>query len=156
MAEFAYSAINAQGLELSGTISAPDVGTAREQLQARGLLPNALSERAAAGEGGVGSAFKKVKPKSLQVFSRQLAAMIYPAVVLSFASLVLTFMLLFIVPVFQTVFDSLGGQLPTPTKIVIAMSNALRDWWFVIFPMIGFGIYGLRRLKRTEQGRQKW
>jgi type IV pilus assembly protein PilC len=249
MAEFAYNAINAQGLELSGTISAPDVGTAREQLQARGLLPNALAERAAAGEGGIGSAFKKIKPKSLQVFSRQLAtmieagvsvvaalvvleeqvddkylkqvvtevrsdvesglilskafarhpkvfnrlfvamvaagessgtldtvldrvavqiesetkikrrvkgAMIYPAVVLTFATLVLTFMLLFIVPVFQSVFTSLGGQLPTPTKIVIGMSNIMRNWWFVIFPLLGFAVYGLRRAKRTEQGRRKW
>ena len=76
MAEFAYSAINAQGVELTGTMSAPDVGSAREQLQARGLLPNKLSERAAAGEQGVSTAFKKLKPKSLQVFSRQLATMI--------------------------------------------------------------------------------
>ena len=76
MAEFAYSAINAQGMELTGTMSAPDVGSAREQLQARGLLPNKLSERAAAGEQGVSTAFKKLKPKSLQVFSRQLATMI--------------------------------------------------------------------------------
>ena len=83
-------------------------------------------------------------------------AMIYPAVVLTFATLVLTFMLLFIVPVFQTVFDSLGGQLPTPTKIVIAMSNALRDWWFVIFPVIGLTIYGLRRYKSSETGRKQW
>ncbi len=249
MAEFAYSAINAQGMELTGTMSAPDVGSAREQLQARGLLPNKLSERAAAGEQGVSTAFKKLKPKSLQVFSRQLAtmieagvsvvqalvvledqvddkylkqvvtevrsdvesglilskalarhpkvfnrlfvsmvaagessgtldtvldrvaiqiesetkikrrvkgAMVYPAVVLCFASLVLTFMLLFIVPVFQSVFSSLGGQLPMPTKIVIAASNTLRAWWFVIFPLIGLIIYTLRRLKNTEGGRQKW
>ncbi len=249
MAEFAYSAINAQGMELTGTMSAPDVGSAREQLQARGLLPNRLSEQAAAGEQGMSTAFKKLKPKSLQVFSRQLAtmieagvsvvqalvvledqvddkylkqvvtevrsdvesglilskalarhpkvfnrlfvsmvaagessgtldtvldrvaiqiesetkikrrvkgAMVYPIVVLTFASLVLTFMLLFIVPVFQSVFSSLGGQLPTPTKIVIAASNTLRGFWFVIFPLIGLMIYTLRRLKNTEGGRQRW
>jgi type IV pilus assembly protein PilC len=249
VAEFAYSAINAQGMELSGMVSAPDLGSAREQLLARGLMPNALAERAAAGEQGVASTFKKVKPKSLQVFSRQLAtmieagvsvvaalvvledqiddkylkqvvvevrsdvetgvilsralarhpkvfsrlfvamvaagessgtldtvldrvaiqiesetkikrrvkgAMVYPAVVLAFASLVLTFMLLFIVPVFQSVFSSLGGQLPTPTKIVIAASNILRAWWFVIFPLVGGVIYSLRRFKNTEAGRQRW
>src|SRR6185503_9446706 len=43
------------------------------------------------------------------------SAMVYPMVVLSFASLVLTFMLLFIIPVFQKVFDDLNGDLPTPT-----------------------------------------
>ena len=76
MAAFAYDAINSQGLELSGVVHAPDLASAREQLQARGLLPNALKEKAGAGEGGARSAFKKVKPKSLQIFARQLATMI--------------------------------------------------------------------------------
>ena len=76
MAEFAYDAINAQGLLTSGVISAPDVASAREQLQTRGLLPSSLAEQAAAGEDSFGSMFKKVKPKSLQIFARQLATMI--------------------------------------------------------------------------------
>ena len=50
MAEFTYDAINAQGLETSGIVSAPDLTTAREQLQPRGLLPQSLREKAAAGE----------------------------------------------------------------------------------------------------------
>ena len=76
MAEFAYDAINAQGMLTSGVISASDVSSAREQLQARGLLPSSLAEKAAAGEESFGSMFKKIKPKSLQVFARQLATMI--------------------------------------------------------------------------------
>jgi type IV pilus assembly protein PilC len=249
MAEFAYDAINAQGLLTSGVISAPDVSSAREQLQSRGLLPSSLSERAAAGEDSFGSMFKKIQPKSLQVFARQLAtmieagvsvvaalvtledqtddkylkeviaevradvesgmifsralarhpkvfdrlfvamvaagessgtldivldrvatqiekatklkrrvkgAMVYPIVVISFASLVLTFMLMFIVPVFQKVFDELNGELPTPTKIIIGMSNALRGYWFIIFPTIGLIIYLIRRFKRTPEGTQMW
>jgi len=249
MAEFAYDAINAQGMLTSGVISAPDVSSAREQLQARGLLPSSLAERAAAGEETFGSMFKKVKPKSLQVFARQLAtmieagvsvvaalvtleeqtddkylqevvgevradvesgmifsralarhpkvfdrlfvamvaagessgtldivldrvatqidkatklkrrvkgAMVYPIVVISFASLVLTFMLMFIVPVFQKVFDELNGQLPTPTRVIIGMSNALRGYWFIIFPTIGLIIYMIRRFKRTPEGTRMW
>ncbi len=249
MAVFSYDAINAQGLESSGVIHAPDLTNAREQLQARGLLPQQLREKAAAGEQGARTAFKKVKPKSLQIFSRQLAtmieagvsvvaalvtleeqtddkylreviidvrsdvesgvvlsralarhpkvfnklfvamveagessgtldtvldriavqieketkikrrvksAMIYPTVVLTFASLVLVFMLLFIVPVFVKVFDQLNGQLPTPTRIVMSASNGLRAYWFVIFPAVGLAIWGLRRLKNTELGRQRW
>jgi type IV pilus assembly protein PilC len=249
MAVFSYDAINAQGLELSGVIHAPDLSSARDQLQQRGLLPRSLREKAAAGEAGARTVFKKVKPKSLQVFSRQLAtmieagvsvvaalvvleeqtddkylrevitdvrsdvesgvvlsralarhpkifsrlfvamveagessgtldtvldrvatqieaetklkrrvrgAMIYPAVVISFASLVLIFMLLFIVPVFVKVFAELNGQLPLPTRIVMNASNLLRDYWFLIFPAIGLMVYGFRRAKRTEQGRQRW
>ena len=84
------------------------------------------------------------------------SAMVYPIVVISFATLVLIFMLLFIVPVFVKVFDELNGQLPTPTRIVMDASNTLRAWWFLIFPAIGLAIYGTRRLMRTEQGRQRW
>src|SRR3954470_18268168 len=76
MAAFAYDAINAQGLEISGVVHAPDLGAAREQLQMRGLLPQALAERGAAGGRKMAGAFKKVKPKSLQVFARQFAALI--------------------------------------------------------------------------------
>ena len=76
MAAFAYDAINAQGLEISGDVHAPDVGAAREQLQMRGLLPQTLDERRRRGGRRAGGAFKKVKPKSLQVFARQLATMI--------------------------------------------------------------------------------
>ena len=82
--------------------------------------------------------------------------MVYPAVVITFACLVLTFMLMFIIPVFVSVFDQLNGQLPMPTQIVMHMSYALRHWWFVIFPAIGAMIFAFRRYKRTERGRQVW
>ena len=76
MAVFTYDAINAQGLEMSGIVHAPDLSSARDQLQQRGLLPQSLREKAAAGEESARTVFKKVKPKSLQIFSRQLATMI--------------------------------------------------------------------------------
>ena len=249
MAAFAYDAINSQGLEISGVIHAPDLTTARDQLQMRGLLAQSLSERTGAGKRGVASPFKRVKSKSLQVFARQFAtmiasgvsvvaalvtleeqtddrylaeviadvrseveggvvlsqalaqhpkvfsrlfvamveagessgtldtvldrvalqieketqikrrvrgAMIYPAVVITFASLVLTFMLMFIIPVFVRVFDQLNGQLPFLTRMVMHASYALRHWWFLIFPAIALLAFGIRRLKRTERGRQRW
>ena len=74
MASFTYDAINAQGVLLSGEIHAADLIAAKEQLRARGLLPKALKERPASGQGRM--TFKKVKPRSLQIFSRQLATMI--------------------------------------------------------------------------------
>src|SRR5947199_322101 len=78
MASFAYSAINAQGVELSGEINATDLPTAREQLRVKGLLAQSIKELDTGG--GVGqtsiSFGKKVKPKSLQIFSRQFATMI--------------------------------------------------------------------------------
>ncbi len=79
MASYAYIAINAQGLEMDGVISANDLDAAREQLRVKGLLAKSLNE---VDQGGgvanksIGSFGKPVKPKSLQIFSRQFATMI--------------------------------------------------------------------------------
>ncbi len=78
MAVYAYSAINERGLELDGTIAAPDLNAALEQLRQRGLLAQKIGE---VGEPIVSAKreirlFSGVRSKSLQVFSRQLATMI--------------------------------------------------------------------------------
>ena len=249
MASFAYTAINAEGLELLGEVNAPDLSAAREQLRLRGLLAQDLREKRASGEEGVRTTFKKIKPKSLQIFSRQFAtmieaglnvvsalvileeqtddrylavviaelradvegglllsqamgrhpkvfsrlyvsmveageaagildqvldrvafqieketqikrrvkgAMIYPTMVLIFATLVLIGMLMFLVPVFVNIFAQLGGQLPTLTQWVVNASNLLRDKYYVIFPALGLVILGIRKYKKTESGRQLW
>ena len=76
MAGFAYTAISIEGLETVGEIHAPDVEAAREQLRIRGLLAHELRELPASGEENLRTAFKKIKPRSMQVFSRQFATMI--------------------------------------------------------------------------------
>ncbi len=73
MAAFAYSAINALGAESVGEVTAPDVNAAREVLRQKGLRPVSLSE---VGAQGAKKKHKKVKARSLQVFSRQFATMI--------------------------------------------------------------------------------
>jgi len=76
MAGFAYTAISIEGLETVGEIHAPDLEAAREQLRIRGLLAQHLRELPASGEDGLHTAFKKIKPRSMQIFSRQFATMI--------------------------------------------------------------------------------
>jgi type IV pilus assembly protein PilC len=76
MAGFAYSAISIEGLETLGEIHAPDLESAREQLRIRGLLANSLRELPASGQDGMRTAFKKIKPRSMQIFSRQFATMV--------------------------------------------------------------------------------
>ena len=74
MAAYAYNAINSVGVESSGQITAADVNAAREQLRQRGLRAVSLDEVGGADEAG--RKRKKVKARSLQVFSRQFATMI--------------------------------------------------------------------------------
>ncbi len=94
--------------------------------------------------------------KTAQIKRRVKGAMVYPIVVLCFASLALIGMLLFLVPVFVKIFAQLNGHLPTLTQMVVSVSDALRSYYFIIFPLIGATIWGLRRWKRTENGRRIW
>ena len=78
MPTFTYDAINAQGAVLSGEIQAADASAARDSLRSNGLLAQRLRELKSgeSSSGGLFSMKKRVKAKSLQVFSRQFATMI--------------------------------------------------------------------------------
>jgi type IV pilus assembly protein PilC len=94
--------------------------------------------------------------KEMKIRRRVRGAMIYPLVVLVFAILTLIGMLLFLVPVFEGIFSDLGGDLPTLTKGVVAASDLVRGYWFILFPAMGLSVWGFRRWKRTPGGRQVW
>jgi type IV pilus assembly protein PilC len=87
MTAFAYTAINAQGLESRGVLHAADAAAAKDQLRQRGLLARSLSEQKSNSSSGV--SFGKIKPKSLQVFSRQFATLIQAGVSIVSALLIL-------------------------------------------------------------------
>jgi type IV pilus assembly protein PilC len=247
MASYAYSAINAAGLELTGEVNAADLNAARETLRVRGLLATDLTEKPSATEGI--RAVKKVKPKSLQIFSRQFAtmieaglnvvtalvileeqtedkklavvisevradvegglllsealarhprifsrlfvsmveageaagildvvldrvafqieketqikrrvkgAMMYPLMVMIFATLVLIGMLWFLVPIFVGIFEDLGGELPMLTQWIVAASDVIRHKFYILFPAVGGIIWGFFRFKKTDRGRRIW
>ena len=82
--------------------------------------------------------------------------MMYPTMVLLFATLVLIGLLMFLVPVFVRIFATLNGKLPTLTQYVVNVSNVLRHDWYIIFPAAIALFFGVKKFKRTEQGRQLW
>ena len=84
------------------------------------------------------------------------SAMAYPVLIAIFAICVAIGMLLFIIPIFASMYDDLGGQLPSLTRLMMTLSNMLKSWWFIIFPAAGAAMYGLKRLKNTERGRAAW
>jgi len=94
--------------------------------------------------------------KSTQIKRRVKGAMLYPTMVLIFATLVLTGLLMFLVPVFVKIFGQLGGQLPTLTQYVVTASDILRTKYYIIFPFVGLTIFGVKKYKKTEAGRKKW
>ncbi|MDX6198936.1 MAG: type pilus assembly protein PilC [Actinomycetota bacterium] len=81
------------------------------------------------------------------------SAMTYPVVVLCIAILAVIGMLLFIVPTFAGLFTTLGGTLPLPTRILVAMSSALKVGFIPLIVLIVVGLQVWKRIKRTPQVR---
>ena len=94
--------------------------------------------------------------KEMKIKRRVKGAMIYPLAVLTFAVLVLTGLLMFLVPIFVNIFKDLGGELPMLTQIVVKASDLVRGYFYVIFPLIGVLIWAFLRWKKTETGRHAW
>lgn len=85
------------------------------------------------------------------------SAMTYPAVVLSVMAVIFSAMIIFIVPVFQNLFKSLGGKLPLPTQILINVSNVMTSAWVIVVIAVVVGvIVGIRKWIATEGGRRVW
>jgi type IV pilus assembly protein PilC len=87
------------------------------------------------------------------------SAMVYPVMIGTFALLVLTGMVLFLIPIFAGMYKELGNaQLPTLTRIMVSISDTMRTlpWNVVIVAAIIAVVYALRRFKRTEKGRRIW
>jgi type IV pilus assembly protein PilC len=82
------------------------------------------------------------------------SAMIYPIAVIVIAAIVVAVILLKVIPTFAALFQSLGAELPLPTRVVIAASNFLARYF--IFFVIGIGalVYFLRRYHATHGGRR--
>jgi len=81
------------------------------------------------------------------------SAMTYPLVVFGFAILSVTAMLLFIVPVFADMFDSLGGTLPLPTRVLVMLSHGLRTFMPFILVVLIVSMVLWKRYKNTPRVR---
>lgn len=88
--------------------------------------------------------------------SKVIGAMIYPAI-MSFVGVALMIMLLtFVVPKVTKIFIDMKATLPLPTRMLMAASNAVTDYWYVVILVIVGLVYGVRRYLRTPAGRAWW
>jgi type IV pilus assembly protein PilC len=84
------------------------------------------------------------------------AAMVYPAVVVTFAMTVMLALVAFIVPVFAKVFKDFGGQLPALTRFTVGMSHLLTQRWYILILLSGGGVFAFLKWKKSTWGRPKW
>ena len=90
--------------------------------------------------------------KAAKLKSQVKGAMTYPIVTLIIAVLVLGVILIFVIPVFEEMFADFGGELPVPTKIVVAASDMVKSK--VLYIIVGLFFFGFafRKFYATEKG----
>jgi type IV pilus assembly protein PilC len=80
-------------------------------------------------------------------------AAIYPAVIMTVAAIAIVVLLIFVIPVFRSMFADVHMELPLPTRIVIGASDFLKSFWYLLFAGIAVLIFGTRRYYATPGGR---
>jgi type IV pilus assembly protein PilC len=92
------------------------------------------------------------KEKMLAIKSKIKAALFYPVAIIVVAFVITAVIMIFVIPAFKEVFKSFGADLPTPTLVVIAISDFFIEYWWAIFGGIGAAIYGFfYTWKRSEK-----
>ncbi len=86
------------------------------------------------------------------------SAMVYPLMIASFALIVMTGMVLFLIPVFAAMYDQLGhAKLPMLTRIMVSVSDTMRSWKGAIVLVVIIGLIVLIRwAKHTDKGTMVW
>src|SRR5919112_2081360 len=72
-------------------------------------------------------------------------AMIYPGVIMSVAAIAIVVLLVFVIPVFEKMFESVGMALPFPTRVVIGMSQFLQSYWWAVAGGVAFAGWSLKK-----------
>lgn len=91
--------------------------------------------------------------KAAALRSEVKGALVYPAVIIGVAALVVIFLLLYVIPVFAEMFTSFGGTLPAPTRFVMTLSDLVRDYILYTIPVFFVSGWLFKRFYRTEKGR---
>ncbi len=92
--------------------------------------------------------------KAVKLKTQVRSAMIYPISVITIAILVVYVILWKVIPVFASLFQGLGADLPFLTLAVVAMSNFIGRFWWLIIIVVVAAIFALQQYYQTEAGRK--
>jgi type IV pilus assembly protein PilC len=139
-----------------------DVESGKTVADAMGRHPQAFSplyvNMVAAGEAGgvldtILMRLATFMEKNAALIRKVKGATIYPTVILSVAAIAVTVLLVFVIPVFESLFTSAGLVLPLPTRIVMAMSRFLKGYWYVMISVVVTSFCMYKRYAATSDGR---
>lgn len=122
------------------------------------IFPEIMINMVTAGEasGNLDTALERVSAqleRNAKTQSMVKKAMIYPVAVCIVAIVVAIVMLVVVIPSYSTMFEDLGTELPAITKLYVAMSDVLIDYWFIIVPVVIAIIVGIASFAKTDSGK---
>lgn len=142
-----------------------DVETGASLSQALSRHPKAFSRLyvAMVRAGETGGVLDRVLTQLADIIEKQVelkrkikSAMTYPVAVLFLVLLIVTAMLIFVVPTFETLYADLGGTLPLPTRILLMVSRIVVKWAPVIIVVEVAGVVGFKKWIQSAGGRAQW
>ena len=92
--------------------------------------------------------------KSRALRGKVRGALAYPAAIVAVAGLVMIFMLLYVIPIFAELFESFGGALPAPTRLVMALSSGVKAAILYVAGAALAAAWAFRWFRRTDGGRR--
>lgn len=94
--------------------------------------------------------------KDAELLSKVRGAMVYPAIVLVVIMGVIAFMLLTIVPQIEKLYHDLHKELPFITGAMVAISNFMLNFWWLVILLLAAAVYFTKRYVDTDAGRKTW
>jgi general secretion pathway protein F len=94
--------------------------------------------------------------RQVQLRNKILATMAYPLIMLGIGSVILFMLVTFVVPQVTSVFEEMHQVLPLPTRILLGVSHFLRDFWWLLFLLIGLALFLFKRWVKTPNGRERY
>ena len=91
--------------------------------------------------------------KAMNLKKRVKGAMTYPAATLVIAFSIVALLLIKVIPVFQKMFEGMGGELPGPTQFLVNASQFAQNYFYVVIGIIVVIYVGLSRFYKTTKGR---
>jgi len=88
--------------------------------------------------------------------SKIIGAMIYPAIMTVVGFVLMAMLLIYVVPKVTAIFADVNAALPLPTRVLMAVSNSLKDYWYIFILFIPLIYYAGRKFLRTPKGRAWW
>jgi len=93
-----------------------------------------------------------IMEKQQELKSRIQTAMAYPILMTAIGTLVLFFLMTFVVPNITTIFEDMNQALPAPTRFLIAASDLFKGYWWLLVVAVVAALVALKMFRKTERG----